>query len=99
MSGSSDDGGVRLRIGREELILRQRYEVLSIGNDIFIAVWFIAGSILFFFPELTEWGTLFFLLGSIELLIRPVIRLSRRLHLRRVRGLHSASSGDTGQEF
>lgn len=92
-----NDGALDVRIGREELVIRQRYEVVSIANDILIAVWFIIGSIMFFSPAHTEMGTWLFLLGSAELLIRPAIRLSRRIHLQRVRGrLHT---GSTGQEF
>jgi len=37
-----------LRIGHEGLVLRKRYEILSIVNDILVAVWFVIGSILFF---------------------------------------------------
>lgn len=93
-----DDNGVfEVRIGPEELVIRQRYEVASIVNDILIACWFIIGSILFFSPSYTELGTWLFLLGSVELLIRPVIRLTRRVHLRRVHGQpHTASAA---QEF
>ena len=63
-------------IGREELVIRQRWEVASIINDILIAVWFIIGSILFFNESTTVAGTWLFLLGSIELLIRPMKRRS-----------------------
>ncbi|WP_397544978.1 YrhK family protein [Saccharopolyspora pogona] len=35
-----------LRIGHEELLIRKRYEFISIVNDFLIAVWFIAGSLL-----------------------------------------------------
>ncbi len=85
-----------LTIGHEELEIRQKWEVVSIVNDILIAVWFIIGSILFFNESTTEAGTWLFLLGSIELLIRPMIRLARRVHIGRVRGKHKAndSSGD-----
>jgi hypothetical protein len=82
-----------LRIGHEELFIRKCYEVLSIINDILIAVWFIVGSALFFSEETTTLGTWLFLLGSIELGIRPIIRLSRHLHLRRAR-LPSGSDQD-----
>lgn len=73
-----------MRIGHEELVIRRRYEAASIVNDILIALWFIAGSIMFFSEALTTAGTWCFLAGSIELLIRPIIRLSRQLHLRRL---------------
>ncbi|WP_243637005.1 YrhK family protein [Rhodococcus sp. Eu-32] len=56
----------------------------------------IAGSILFFGESTTTAGTWLFLGGSIELLIRPVIRLSRRVHLQRVRArtAPAETSGD-----
>jgi hypothetical protein len=81
-------------IGHEELVIRQRWEVVSIINDILVAVWFIAGSILFFQESTTVVGTWFFLLGSIELLIRPVIRLARRVHLKRIGRARTASESD-----
>jgi len=77
-----------LRIGREELVIRQRYEVISIVNDILIGLLFLVGSIFFFTPELTHAGTWLFVLGSVEMLIRPIIRFSRRVHL----GRYSAQS-------
>lgn len=86
-------------LGHEELVIRQRYEALSIINDILIAVWFTVGSILFFFESTTTVGTWLFLLGSIELLIRPAIRLSRQVHLRRLPSRHNGSSLESSQDF
>lgn len=80
-----------LQLGHEELILRRRYEAVSICNDILIAVWFIVGSVLFFSPHLTTAGTWCFLAGSIQLLIRPAIRLVRLTHIERWSG-----TGGTG---
>lgn len=86
---SSDTPGGALpplvyKLGREELVIRRRYEVLSIVNDILVGLWFLVGSILFFSESTTYVGTWFFVIGSVELLIRPVIRFSRRVHLQRV---------------
>ena len=41
----SDDGRGTLTVtfGHEELILRRRYEIISIGNDLLIALWFVVG--------------------------------------------------------
>ncbi|PZE32879.1 hypothetical protein DEJ21_15725 [Curtobacterium sp. MCSS17_006] len=75
-----------LSIGREELVIRGRYETLSIVNDIMVALWFIVGSVLFFSESTTVAGTWLFLAGSVQLLIRPVIRLTRRIHLGKVGG-------------
>ncbi|MEZ0493348.1 YrhK family protein [Kineococcus sp. TBRC 1896] len=90
-----DDRSVHLELGRDELVLRGRYEVLSIANDVLVALWFVAGSILFFWESTTTIGTWFFLAGSVELLIRPAIRLTRKIHLTRRHG----SGLDSGGEY
>ena len=41
------------------------------------------GSILFFSESTTTAGTWSFLLGSVQLMIRPLIRFDRRVHLQR----------------
>lgn len=82
---------------RDEIVLRQRYEVASILNDLLIAIWFIVGSVLFFSESTATAGTWLFLLGSVQLAIRPAIRLSRRVHLTRRAGRrqdHHESSED-----
>lgn len=100
-SGAEDDPGAPawvVRIGHDELVVRQRYEVVSIANDILIGVWFLVGSILFFSESSAYWGTWLFVLGSVEMLVRPVIRLVRRVHLQR---LHPDGVGgaDAGHDF
>lgn len=85
---------LKLDIGHEELVIRRRYEALSIGNDVLIALWFLVGSILFFWEATTTAATWCFLLGSIEFLIRPVIRLARLVHIRRVGGSGLESAND-----
>lgn len=86
-----------MTFGRTELVVRRRYEVASIVNDVLVAVWFLVGSILFFSPETTYAGTWLFVLGSVELMIRPLLRLSRRVHLGRIRG--TQAPGDAEGEF
>jgi len=82
MVGAHDDDNpqIHVSIGKRVLVLNHRYEALSILNDIFIGVFFTIGSILFFFSALETWAITMFLLGSIEFLLRPVIRLARRFH-------------------
>lgn len=90
-----DDNSIEIRIGHDEIRLRKRYEILSILNDILIAVWFTIGSILFFGEATATAGTWLFLLGSIQLLIRPVIRLVRSVHISRIGG----TAAESGQDF
>ncbi len=74
-----------MRVGDDELVIRRRYESLSIANDVLIALWFVVGSALLLLGS-TRAGNWLFLLGSIEFLARPAIRLARRLHLQRAGG-------------
>lgn len=87
-----------VEFGEHELIIRQRYEVISIVNDILIGLWFVVGSILFFFDSLVYAGTWLFVIGSVEMLVRPTIRLTRRIHLGR---MHSGLPGtaDAAHDF
>lgn len=87
------------QFGHEELVIRRRYEVLSIANDLLIGVWFAVGSGLFFSPALTTTGTWLFLLGSVQLLVRPVIRLVRNLHLQRVGTAPGGELMGSGRDF
>ena len=72
-----------IHLGPEELVIRQRYEFLSIANDVLIGLWFLVGSFLFFSTATTYAATWLFVIGSVEMLIRPVIRLARNVHLQR----------------
>ena len=85
---------LELHIGPEELVIRNRYEVLSIANDILIGIWFLVGSCFFFVESLMFAGTVLFVIGSIEMLIRPVIRLARRVHLQRFHPDEPAKAAD-----
>lgn len=79
-------------------MVRQRYETASIVNDLLIGMWFLVGSILFFFSSLSYAGTWLFVIGSVEMLIRPMIRFIRRVHLGRYHpGLPGV--GDGGHDF
>ncbi len=84
------DRDIDLRFGHEEIVIGRRYEALSIANDVLIAVFFVLGSAFLFDKSLATASNWCFLIGSIEFLVRPVIRLSRRVHLQRI------GKGDAG---
>lgn len=76
---------VEVHAGHHELIIRGRYETLSIANDILIGLIFLAGSFLFFGDDSTVYaGTWLFVMGSVLMLIRPSIRITRHVHLQRI---------------
>lgn len=94
LSAKSKKDDLEIHIGREELIISQRYELISIANDIMLGLWFAIGSILFFKESTVVIGTWLFLIGSVQMLIRPMIRLVRRTHLQRRGVPHPESSMD-----
>ncbi|WP_328189755.1 YrhK family protein [Marinobacter sp. OP 3.4] len=88
MTDPNIDQPLTLRIGHEELVIRRRYELLSITNDFLIAIWFLVGSILFLFPEYETVAIWLFIIGSFQFLIRPTIRLASHIHVQRVPPSH-----------
>ena len=78
------DTALTFQLGHEELVIRKRYETLSIANDFFIAIWFLVGSILFLYPDMAEPAAWLFILGSFQFLIRPTLRLMSHIHLKRL---------------
>ncbi|MHB0776946.1 YrhK family protein [Halomonas sp. WWR20] len=84
------DKDLTITLGHDEIVIHHRYEVLSIANDVLIGIWFVIGSICFFFKgSVQEIGVWLFLLGSVQLLIRPMIRLHRLIQMK---NLPSSSS-------
>lgn len=72
-------------LGHEELIVHRRYEVLSIVNDAMLGVWFTLGSVCFFYEGgIKTLGVWLFVLGSVQLLVRPLIRLHRYVRFKRL---------------
>ena len=81
---SSIDNPLTLTVGDEQLVVRRRYEMISIVNDFFIASWFLSGSVFFLYPSMEKVAIWLFIIGSAQFLIRPKIRLLAHLHIRRV---------------
>lgn len=81
---STPSGDAYIKFGREELVIHRRYQLISIINDVLMALWFLIGSVMFFYPSLTYTATWFFTIGSAQFLARPLIRLVRSFHLKRM---------------
>lgn len=73
---------VTISLGNQEIVLRQRYELLSIINDIGIFLFFTVGSIAFYWHDLFNLGVTLFVIGSVQLGFRPILRFFRRVQLR-----------------
>lgn len=61
------------------------YKLLYQINDIILALCFIIGSFLFFSETTTFYGTVLFVIGSFELLIRPIITIARDIHIHKIK--------------
>lgn len=90
------DPPVKIDVGDEEIVISNRYESLSIVNDVLIGIFFFVGSILFYFKPLEFWAVTLFVLGSVDFLLRPTIRIARRIHLQRI---GKQSSNDASQYY
>ena len=72
-------------MGHEELVIHRRYEVLSILNDFMLGLWFAIGSVCFFYDGTVKTiGVWLFVIGSLQLLMRPAIRLHRYIYFKRL---------------
>lgn len=74
---------LEINLGEYELFFKQRYTILSYTNDILLGLWFLIGSVFFFWESTKTAGVWLFVLGSIQLIIRPIIRIVHRIHLKR----------------
>lgn len=82
------DDPLTVTVGNEQLVIRRRYEVLSILNDFFIAIWFLVGSVFFLYPSLERAAIWLFVIGSFQFLVRPTLRLLAHFHVRRLPESH-----------
>jgi hypothetical protein len=80
---SNEQKYVDFDIGKHEFFFKKNYAILYTINDFLLGIWFLVGSIFFYFEHLKTWGVTLFVLGSIQMLIRPTIRLIHNFHLRK----------------
>ncbi|XPV69821.1 MAG: YrhK family protein [Halarcobacter sp.] len=73
-----------LDIGNKHIVLQRRYEAIGAINDLFIAIWFLVGSIFFLYDSLLHDGTWLFIIGSAQFLIKPLIKIVSLIHVSRI---------------
>lgn len=92
LSENVDTNKAEIDFGSDHIIIARRYRALGALNDLFIAIWFLTGSVLFFFDSLMTGGTWLFVVGSLQLLLRPAITLAELIHVKRVYRSRPATS-------
>lgn len=75
------DYTLNLDLEKHKIVIHHRYEWIHILNDIIIAIWFFIGSIFFFFASMQDAGTWLFVLGSAQMMVRPIIRIAHKIHV------------------
>ncbi|WP_025565035.1 YrhK family protein [Psychromonas sp. SP041] len=81
---NSENNPMELDLGQKHIITQRRYEALGAINDFLIAVWFLIGSFFFLSDSLVESGTWLFIVGSAQLLIKPVLKLISLVHVKKI---------------
>jgi hypothetical protein len=71
-------------VGNKHIVIQRRYDVIGAFNDLLIAVWFLIGSVFFLSESLTYSGTWLFIVGSAQLMIKPVIKIISYMHVGRI---------------
>ncbi|MCT1902391.1 YrhK family protein [Oceanobacillus sojae] len=69
-----------------ELKVTSIYKLLYQINDVVLGLLFLIGSFMFFRDSTMFTGTVLFVIGSIQMLIRPVISIIHDFHLSKIRG-------------
>ncbi|MDX6151601.1 YrhK family protein [Marinococcus sp. PL1-022] len=87
---------IDLVFGGYELRITKVYQLIYHINDLMLALVFLVGSFLFFSETTTFYGTWLFVLGSLQMFIRPVIALAHQVHVNKVRKQRKEYAGQQG---
>ena len=80
----SDSKKLDLGVGQDHIVIQRRYDALGAVNDLLIAIWFLIGSFFFLNNSLVQSGTWLFIVGSAQLIIKPLIKLTSLVHVGKV---------------
>lgn len=75
---------VEIELGKYQMIIERRYQVLSFVNDLILGVLYLIGSILFLTDVSKVVSISFFLAGSVMMIIRAGLNIFKDLHVKRV---------------
>lgn len=82
-NGNEKENELVINIGHEQLVIERIYEVIGIANEICIGLWFVIGSFFFFSNTLVTAGTWLFVTGSVQMLVKPIIKITKLIHLKK----------------
>lgn len=81
---------------KKRIEIRNRYETAHMASEIVTAILYLVGSFFLFYPDLKVIGSIMFILGSIQMLVRSLIRMSYLIKLKKwdYRDRHSSVEGE-----
>ncbi|WP_066187960.1 MULTISPECIES: YrhK family protein [Gracilibacillus] len=79
------DNELDLNLRNVQLRITSFYKFLYQINDLILGIIFLIGSFLFFSESTTFYGTILFVIGSVQMLIRPVISIVHDIHISKVK--------------
>lgn len=73
-----------IQMGTYEVTFSKKYRLIALLNDFMLALEFLVGSVLFLFESTLTVGTILFIIGSAQLLARPIIKIIHAFHFSHV---------------
>ncbi len=86
-----DSYKLAIEFKRRRIVTSNRYEMISLLNDMITTICFLIGSY-FFFHRQTETGTIMFIIGNANTLFRAILALIRKIHIEWIQNESSESS-------
>ncbi|WP_339227812.1 YrhK family protein [Oceanobacillus sp. FSL K6-2867] len=62
-----------------EVYFKKKYTFFQLVGDVLVGIFFVTGSILNFFSSTELFGSIAYLLGSLSLTIRPLLKILRNM--------------------
>lgn len=64
-----------IQVGTYELSFNKKYRFIALLNDFTLGLFFLIGSVFFLFESTKTAGVILFIIGSAQLLARPIIKI------------------------
>ncbi|WP_099157189.1 YrhK family protein [Virgibacillus ndiopensis] len=80
-----------IQVGTYEVSFNKKYRFIALLNDFTLGLWFLIGSVLFLYESTQTTGTILFIVGSAQLLARPIIKIMHAFYFTRVNKYEASS--------
>ncbi|SFD38381.1 YrhK-like protein [Lentibacillus persicus] len=72
-----------VQVGTFEFSFNKKYRFIALSNDIVLGIFFLVGSVFFLFEPLKTAGAVLFIIGSAQLLARPILKIFHAIYFTR----------------